>query len=142
MLIIKFLGLVLVVTVCSLIGVLKGQAIKLRCQRLRLFCESLDIFYEYIEQGNYELDRVIEKAFDRCDFLNDTYLNAQDKAMINDFFVSLGHSAKKAECDRIKCCSIAAQRQLAKAENDVTQKCKIYSVFGICIGLGIAVLLI
>ncbi len=142
MLIIKFSGLILVVTVCSLMGVLKGQAVKNRCKKLSLFCEALDTFYRYIEQGNYELDTAIEKSFDRCDFLNDSDLDFHDKALINDFFASLGHLPKKAECDRIKCCSIAAQRRLSDAEKEMTQKCKIYSTFGVCIGLGLAVLLI
>ncbi len=140
--VLKIIGLILVVAVCSLLGILKGQTIKERYKKLRLFCEELDDFYKYIEQENCELDAAIKKSFDKCDFLNDADLNCQDKSMINDFLNSLGHSPKKAECDRIKCFAVTAQRQLKEAEYDMVQKCKIYSTFGICIGLGLAVLLI
>ncbi len=62
--------------------------------------------------------------------------------MIKEFFSSLGHSSKKNDCERIKLFTVAMQKKLKEAETEVAQKCKIYSTFGICIGLGLAVLLV
>lgn len=151
MILVKALGLFLVVSVCSLIGFLKGQSIKSRYKKICTFCGGLDDFYEYIEQGDCDLKKAIKNAFDRCDFLYhsnqstfcyDNDLNGEDKAIIDSFFLSLGHSAKKAECDRIKLCKIKMQKRQAEAEGEMNQKCKIYNTFGVCIGLGLAVLLI
>ncbi len=151
MLIVKILGLLLVVAVCSFLGFLKGQSLKLRCKKLSLFYDGLNIFYEYIEQGGCTLAKAIKASFDKCDFIyykgNDTFcydndLNAGDRGLIDEFFISLGHSAKKTECDRIRLCSIAVQKRLKEAQAESEQKSKIYLTFGVCIGLGIAVLLI
>ncbi len=151
MLLLKILGLFTVVTVCSMLGFLKGQTIKSRCKKLSCFCDGLNALYEHIEQENCELKMAIKTSFDKCDFLyrsgNDTFcydndLNTQDRGIIDEFFISLGHSPKKAECDRIKLCSSTMQKRLKQAEAEKEQKCKIYSTFGVCIGLGIAVLLI
>ncbi len=151
MLIVKVLGMLLTVAACSLIGIFKGQTLKNRCKKLNAFCVGLDVFFEHIDDGGCELDEAIKGSFDKCDFLyhsnGDTFcydndLNAGDKAIIDDFFISLGHSAKKAECERIKLCKVRMQKRLNEAENESEQKCKVYSTFGICIGLGIAILLI
>ncbi len=151
MLTFKVLGMLLIVSACSMIGFLKGQTLKNRCKKLSLFCGGLNVFYEYIQQGGCELDKAIKSSFDKCDFIyssnGDTFcydndLSPADKAIIDEFFMSLGRSAKKSECDRIRLCEINMQKRLAEAENEKAQKCKIYGTFGVCIGLAIAVLLI
>ncbi len=142
MLVLKFSGLILIITACSLMGFLKGQSIRQRCKKLSFFCDGLDTLYEHISNGGAELNVALKKSFDKCDFLNDADLNRQDKTIINELFTSLGHSAKNIECDRIRLCGITMQKRLKAAEQDMAQKCKIYSTFGVCIGLGLAVLLI
>lgn len=142
MLIIKFLGLCIVVAVCSSLGFLKAQSVKERAKKLSFFCEGLITLHEYIEQGGMVLDKAVNRSFNGCDFLNDNDLKKEDKNLINEFFTSLGYSPKKVECEHIKNFGITMQKRLNEAEAEVTQKSKIYSVFGICIGLGLAVLLI
>ncbi len=151
MLAVKLSGILLLITVCSMLGILKGISIKQRCKKLSLFCDGLDTLYEHIEQGSCELEKAIKISFAKCDFLYhlngntfcyDNDLKPQDKTIIDELFLSVGSSAKKAECDRIRLCGITMQKRLKEAEDDREQKCKIYSTFGICIGLGLAVLLI
>ena len=151
MLLVKLLGIFLVVISCSVAGFLKSLSIKNRGKKLSIFCDGLNTLYEYINQGGTELFSAIQNSFSKCNFLccenhkiccEDGDLSHEDKAIINSFFASLGHSAKKAECDRISTCKITMQKRLKDAENDTFQKCKIYQTFGVCIGLAVGILLI
>lgn len=148
---IKFLGIILIVFSCSTVGFLKSASIKKRSQKLTCFCEGLDMLYEYVEQGGTELYYAIKKSFSRCEFLHssgnrffceDIDLNREDKALIDNFFKSLGISVKKVECEHIHNCKSGMKIRANQAENDVNQKSKIYQMFGICIGIVIGILLI
>lgn len=146
----KLSGVFLIVSACGAAGFLKSLSIKTRCKKISEFCKGLDLLYEYIEVGEYELDRAVENAFIKCDFINsdkkmickDADLNCEDIQIINSFFESLGFSPKKAECDRISLCRIGMKKRLQDAEHDVVQKCGLYRTFGVCIGLVIGILLI
>ncbi|MBQ8739932.1 MAG: stage III sporulation protein AB [Clostridia bacterium] len=151
MLLFKISGIFLIVIVCSAAGLLKSLSIKNRSKKLSAFCDGLNTLYEYIEQGGCELDIAIKISFSKCVFLQhkngrflclDNDLKGEDKAMIDGFFDGLGSSAKKAECDRINSFKLKMKTHLKEAENDVSQKSKIYQTFGICIGLAIGILLI
>ena len=148
---VKFIGVLLVVLSCSLIGFLKSRCVLLRVKKLSAFCDGTEQLFEYIEQGNYELKTALKTAFIKCEFINfekteanccDNDLIAEDKLLINNFMRSLGYSSKKAECDRIKTFGHLMQKRLQQAEKDMLQKSKIYQTFGICIGLAIGIFLI
>lgn len=148
---IKTIGVILIVASCGLCGFLKSLSVRSRAKKLLLFCEGLSVLYEYIEQGGCELLTALKNSFSKCDFLNfqniktvccDGDLNVEDKRIINSFFVSLGHSAKKAECDRINLCGVTMKKRADEAYNDTKQKCKLYQTFGVCAGLIIGILLI
>ncbi len=151
MLLVKAFGIFLIVVSCSAGGFLKSLSIKNRSKKLSDFCDGLDTLYQYIEQGGTELFLSIENSFSKCSFLcfknqrfycNDTDLKDKDKAAIDDFFTTLGASAKKAECDRISAFKLKIMSHLKEAENNVLQQSKLYQTFGICIGLVIGILLI
>lgn len=151
MFVIKLFGIFLIVIACMAVGFLKSLSIKNRSKKLSAFCDGLNTFYEYVEQGGCELDIAIKNSFSKCTFLRlengrflclDNDLNGEDKVMIDGFFEGLGASAKKAECDRINGFKLKMKTYLKEAENDVSQKSKIYQTFGICIGLTIGILLI
>lgn len=147
----KFSGIILIVVACGVAGFLKSFSIKSRYQKLSAFCDGLDLLYEYVELGECELDKAVKNAFYKCDFIHsnnqktlckDCDLTCDDVQAINSFFASLGFSSKKAECDRINSCRIMMKKRFKDAEHDVTQKCKLYQTFGVCIGLTIGILLI
>lgn len=151
MFIIKLFGIFLIVIASAAAGFLKSLSIKNRSKKLSAFCDGLNTLYEYVEQGGCELDAAIKNSFLKCAFLQhkngrfsilDNDLTADDKAMIDEFFETLGLSAKKAECDKINGFKLKIKKQLKDAENDVSQKSKIYQTFGICIGLTLGLLLI
>lgn len=151
MLLIKTIGIVLLVLFCVFAGFLKSFSVRSRGKKLSVFCDGLDLLYEHIEQGNCELDKALKSAFSKCDFLNfkatasackDQDLTAEDRETINSFFLSLGASPKKAECDRIKHCRIVMKQRRDTALADAQRSCKLWQTFGICIGLTLGILLI
>ncbi len=150
MFIIKAIGVFLIVVSSALIGLLKSRSLQERRKKLGLLLDGTNIFLNYIQQGECELEIAIKNAFLKCNFLN---LNGKkilccdndlknDKALIEDFFRVLGNSTKMIECNRINQFKIKLKSRLNEAENDVAQKVKIYQILGICIGLTIGILLI
>ncbi len=148
---IKTTGIILIIVSCGLGGFLKSLSVRARAKKLSLFCDGIGVLYEYIEQGGCELLTALKISFSKCGFLDfrnmeavcrDGDLNEEDKKIINSFFVSLGHSAKKAECDRINLCGMTMKKRADEAYTDTTQKCKLYQTFGVCTGLVIGILLI
>ena len=148
---IKTVGVSCIVASCIFAGFFKSYSVKSRSRKLSLFCDGLDLLYEYIEQGNCELQAALKKSFSKCSFLTfqntntvckDGDLNADDKEIINSFFISLGRSVKKAECDRINSCKNVMSKRASAAAADTLQKCKLWQTCGICVGLTIGILLI
>lgn len=151
MLAVKAAGVILIVISCSMAGFLKSRCVLARVKKMSLFCDGLELLFEYIEQGNCELKTAFKTAFSKCGFLTfeknnavcrDNDLTVEDKILINEFFCSLGTSAKKAECDRINNFKIKMKTHLKDIETNMAQKSKIYQTFGICIGLTLGILLI
>lgn len=147
----KTAGVTLIVISCSLAGFLKSRSVIARGKKLSLLCDGILLLFEYIDQGNYELGDALKTAFSRCDFLSfeksdyiccDSDLSVDDKLIISDFFRSLGCSAKKADCDRIKSFSTLMQKRQKEAQDEAKQKSKVYQTLGVCIGLSIGILLI
>ena len=150
MLTVKLVGIILIIASSTFIGFLKSHSLAARCKKLMLILDDTNTLYEYIEQGGVTLDSAIRYSFSNCDFLS--YENGKilcfdndlkgDAAEIEDFFMCLGTSVKKTECDRINSFKQKMNTRLKEAENNVVQKSKIYQTLGICIGLTIAILLI
>lgn len=150
MLIVKFLGTILIVFSCSIIGFLKSYSLVLRCKKLSQLLDGVNALYENIDQGGNTLDVAIKNSFINCDFLLCEYglfvcadaSLKNDKILIEDFFNKLGSSTKKIECDRINNFKIKLKNQLKNAQSESDQKSKIYKTLGVCVGLAIAILLI
>lgn len=138
------------VTSSSVIGFLKSRSLVERHKKLLLLSDAVNTFYNYIEQGGFELDFLIKNAFSKCNFLtfgrneilcNDSDLK-KDKSLIEEFFVRLGNSTKKVECDHINYFILKLKTVLVDAQNDVAQKSKVYQTLGVCVGLTIGILFI
>lgn len=149
--VIKAMGVSCTVASCIIFGFLKSSSLKARGKKLLLFCDGLDLLYEHIEQENYVLDAAIKKSFAKCGFLlfddstiicRDNDLTPEDRQSIDLFFASLGKSAKKAECDRIKHFKTVLSKRASEVVNEAPQKCKLWQTGGICTGLLIGILLI
>ncbi|MBR5472572.1 MAG: stage III sporulation protein AB [Clostridia bacterium] len=151
MLLFKFLGIFLIVCSCATVGFLKSFSVKARYKKLSCFYERLNTLYEHVESGGCELEKALKNSFLTCDFLTfqnnriycrDNDLTKDDKSLIDEFFLSLGYSVKKIECDRIKAFAITLKTRLKQVENEATQKSKIYQTLGICTGLALGVFFI
>ncbi len=150
MFIIKVFGIVLIIASCAFAGILKSIGLAKRQEKLSLISDGVDELYNYIGQGEFELERAMKNAFCKCDFLmfkdgdvlcdDDNLKN--DKKMIEEFFKQLGRSSKKIECDRIDLFKLKLRSKLNEAHNDVAQKSKIYITLGVCFGLIIGILLV
>ena len=147
---IKFLGVILIVICSSLIGVFKSRALHQRRKKLSMLLDGVNALYNHIEQGEFELKAAVKNAFCKCGFLNlsgrevlcaDTDLK-KDKALIEEFFASLGRATKKIECDNINHFAIKLKSCLKDAENDVINKSKIYRILGVCSGLVLGILFV
>lgn len=151
MFLVKASGVLLIIVSCAAFGFFKSFCIKNRVKKISEFYHGLSMLYEYIEQGGTELFTAVENSFSKCQFLyfekqkfhcKDNDLNQDDKAVIDDFFNTLGTSVKKVECDRINALKIVVKKRLDDAERDSLQKEKIYQMLGICTGLTVGILLI
>lgn len=150
MFLIKCFGIALVVLSIAFIGFLKSRSLIERYKKLSLFSDCTNNLYNYIEQGGLELAVAIKSAFLKCEFLtmqrdkilcNDNDLK-RDKLFIEEFFIGLGSSTKKVECDRIKHFNLKLKTRIKEAEDNVIQKSKVYQTMGVCVGLAIGILLI
>lgn len=150
MLIFKILGLLLVVASSAYIGLLKEHSLCLRHRKLLVLADAVNALYNCIDQGEFELKTAIKNSCLMCDFLllkdsiiqcNDKDLN-KDKALIEDFFASLGRSTKKVECERINTFKIKLNANINDAKNEIEQKGRLYKILGVCIGLVIAIFLV
>lgn len=148
---IKSMGVFLVVASFSFAGFLKAASLRARSKKLLLFCDGLHLLKEYIEIGSETLQETMEKSFRKCEFIkiqnsnifcNDKDLSAQDNAAINEFFSSIGFSAKKTECEKINNFMLNIGERFEEAKNVAAQKCKIYQTFGVCIGLVVGIFLV
>ncbi len=150
MLVIKLLGVIGIVISSTCIGISKSRSLTARCKKLSLFLEGVNALYESIDQGGCELEDAIKLSFKKCDFLSfqksecicdDNDLKS-DKEYIEDFFKNIGFSVKKVECERINTFVLKLKNYIKEAENDVSQKARVYKSIGICVGLTIAILLV
>ena len=151
MLFVRLLGVVIIVLSSSLIGFLKSNSLVLKSKKLSLLLDGVNTLYEYVEQEGCELFKAIEISFSKCNFLLlenneilfcDSDLKNDEKQEIIEFFNNLGSSTKKIECDRINAFGLKLKKMCDSAQNQVSQRCKIYQTSGVCIGLVIGILLI
>ncbi len=150
MFIIRIFGVLLIVVSCAFVGTLKSRALFERRKKLLMILDGANTLYNYIDQGEFELETAVKNAFCKCRCLqlykNETTCDdddlKKDKALIEEFFSHLGRATKKIECDHINHFILKLKSHLKEAEDDVEQKSKVYQMMGICSGLTIGILLI
>ena len=149
--IIKLLGIVIVVLVSAFTGFLKSNMLAERYKKLSAIYDGTNNLYEYVQNSGCELFEAVKNSYSGINFLhikNGAFmcdynaLTKEDTKLIDAFFISLGASAKKIECDKINNFRLKLNTHIKQAKTNYEQKGKIYQTFGICIGLTIAVLLI
>ncbi len=144
---IKVIGLILIFSVCSMIGFSKAYSLKKRKDRLKVLIKCMTSLAEYVKIGNSERKCLIEKAFGNefsveKNTVSEENLTKEDKEIFLEFFESFGKSEKKAEYDKINLYLNFLKENSKKAENDFEKLSRLYSRTGVLIGLVICIFLV
>ena len=160
MLILKNLILLLVVAICSYLGVIKAKTFENRVIELNKFQNALVMFkskieftYEPIKSIFEEISRVIYKD-DENIFLNTiknetnlgkswseatekikTDFNEEDKEIIKMMDIN-------GQVNEIELTRKLIEKQIEKAEIEKTKNSKLYKTMGVILGMGICIILI
>lgn len=145
----KAVGIITLITVCTLAGFKLSEGIKQRHRKLREYCFLLEEIADRIRTGTALFDILSgEKTkelviVDGLDMrVNKGWLTARDKEILDEFFSKLGFSDKKGETDRCAAYLELLKKQEKDAENQVKAKAGLYSKLGFFAGLFIAVVLV
>lgn len=147
----KIIGIIGVVLSLSGFGFLKASLLSRRVSKLRLILEGLQILTELISYSGEEIERALIKSFPSCAFITiknrravceDMELTAEDKRIINDMFSRLGSGEREVELNRIELCRGLIELQLKSAQDEYSQKSKIYKALGVCSGLAVGIFIL
>ena len=144
---VKAIGLLMLFSVCALVGLLKSYELKCRKERLLKLSKQMKALSEYVRIGNSERKTLIEKAFGDDfsiaeDNIKGEYLKKEDKKLFSEFFSEFGKSEKKAEYDKVLLYANFLNSKLQKAEADCERLSRLYGETGVLAGLAIVIFLI
>lgn len=166
MIIIKNMSLVLIVLICSYIGILKSKSYENRVVELSKFQNALVMFesklkftYEPLKNIFEEISKVIYKNENNvflevaqeerdvykawCNGVENTlFFNMQDKEVIKMIGKMLGKTDIEGQLSEISLGLDLVSKQIKDAENEKIKNCKLYRTMGVILGLGISIILI
>lgn len=104
----KISGLLLILAVCSCLGLLKSENLKRQSSDLAEFIKSLSRLSELVRIGNYEIDELVNICFKKnLGFLQNgkfsitsSVLSDAQSRIINEFFEGFGFSDTEGEHNR------------------------------------------
>ncbi len=147
----KTVGILTVLAVCSLAGFYMAGKLKNRACALRKICIDIKKLSEKIACGGRELSAVLPESFSDCGFLefdgscvkiHDSPLSAEDTEILNEFFAELGKGEISDELKRSELYYGIFKSRSDAAFEEYGAKNKIYAVTGVCTGIAAAVLFI
>ncbi len=145
----KIVGIVVVIAVCTLLGLWFSQRLRTRQIRLRRLC----LFIEELESGigsGVPLGSLFgEKGESAGVFKRDFHteispdgLDKEDISLLEEFFSKLGMGDTDSQLKRCETYLSLLRKQEAAAEKNVSEKAALISKLGFFAGLFAAVLLI
>lgn len=143
MLLFKISGLLLILTVCSALGILKAESLKIRCKSLEETIKALISLSERIKVGCYERDELIYSCFGNrliidsdCNIkLLELQLNDGDFKLLNEFFKGFGMTDRNSEYERaVLYCSLLKERY-SSAKKIHSELSRLYCTIGIMSGI-------
>lgn len=145
----KALGIIVLISVCTATGLYLSVRIRKRRDRLVLFCDLLDKISDSIRIGQSlpeifsrereTLEITIEN--DKTDFPEE-FLNTEDKQLLVDFFDGLGLSDTPSQIKRCASYKSLLEKHLCLAEKEAQEKGSLYGKLGFFAGLFISVLVV
>ena len=142
-LIFKVLGLVTVFCVFSLAGFLKANALSLRAKKLRGFTRSINQLSQFIKNDGSEISHLINMCFTKNQVslenggisFNDSFLEKEDIALLNEFLVGLGKNDRQSEYERTRLFAKTLEKQSEEAGEKCATLSKLYSSLGVLSGV-------
>ena len=146
----KITGAIFIMLSCTYFGF--SAAIKLR-QREKSLLEFEGYIRELKNRIIYdgsEVSYLLSVIFppDMLTFSNkgiditDNRLNAEDKRILEEYFLKLGTTESESEADRAALCIEQLKVQQKKAAEDCRQKSNLYRTLGLCCGIFGSIILI
>ncbi len=145
----KGLGLIIIVAVCTGIGFYMSSNLRERQKRLGAVCIFIEEISDRIRAGE-ELSRIIERYGAAAGIYVDGYgtriardgLNAQDISVLEEFFSNLGMGDTDSQLKRCEVYKELHKKQETTAREQVNAKSGLYGKLGFFMGLFVSVLLI
>lgn len=166
MIFIKSINLILVLLICTYLGIQKAKVYEKRYKELQYFQSALNMFkskleftYEPINNIFSDISKIIYNGSSNI-FLNtienkenlnlawmnsvenNNQFNDEDKDIIKTFGKLLGKTDIKGQVSEIELMQNLIEKQISNAELEKNKNVKLYKTMGIISGLGICIILI
>ena len=143
----KILGVITVLSACSLAGFLKSFGLKKRHKKLLAIYRSMSDLRERIRLGGGEIERLVYLCFEEDTasisegkaIINAMYLKKADVEILEEFFRDLGMSDSDSEYERTGLYMSLILKISDEAEKKCGELCRLYSSLGILCGLLICI---
>lgn len=143
----KSLGLIIILSACSLAGFFKSFALKKRHKKLLELYRSMSDLRERIRMGTGEIESLVYLSFSADTVMlshgkaviNTMYLEKADAELLEEFFKDLGMSDSESEYERIGLYMALTDKKCGEAERKCGELCRLYSSLGILCGLFICI---
>lgn len=143
----KSLGLIIILSACSLAGFFKSFALKKRHKKLLEIYRSMSDLRERIRMGTGEIEGLVYLSFSADTVMlsrgkaviNTMYLEKADAELLEEFFKDLGMSDSESEYERIGLYMALTDKKCGEAERKCGELCRLYSSLGILCGLFICI---
>lgn len=164
----KFIISILIICICSYLGICKAKTYEIREKELKRIKSSLSFFKSKIEFTYEPIQEVFEqisksvylhkdniflrttehmKSLDINSAWNESIeenenFNSEDKEILKMFGKLLGKTDKSGQLSEIEITQEFIEKQIEKAEQEKIKNSKLYKTLGIISGVGIVIILI
>lgn len=144
---IKLSGCLLIIILCTMIGVSRSNALKERTRSLRILTKMLEDTIQMIRYRKSTVseitDKINEDEVSRKILRGENNsLSEEGKSIVKNFLSELGTSDTEGQISMITACLTSCNRLTVSSEQEETAKCRLYEQLGFMLGSFIAVLLI
>lgn len=137
----KFIGLILIITVCASAGFLKANKLKLRAEKLASLQKGVIRLKELIRLGCGEIDQLVAQSFKEYP-LDYSYLEMADCEITEGLIKEIGILDSISAYNRCEICITLLDNLKVEAEQNYHELGKLYKSIGALSGIFICILLI
>ena len=147
----KVLGMLLLFSVCALLGFYKAAVLAKRAKALETMVCRLKEMAQYLSYEGAEREKLLQKVFGGCDIvdlengrvqLRDNSLDSGDTEIITDCFSKFGSCDLKGERERLDMYIGMLSDRRENAAKSAAELGRVYRTIGLCAGAAGCLLLI